>query len=270
MAQFRGWGGAALITGGSAGIGLEIARQFARRGVDLVLVSRSSENLRIHAQKLAAAHGIRAETIAVDLSTVDGPTLLMEALSGVDLNVDVLVNNAGIGVHGPFANQGPDREAEMIRLNASAPVELAARVMNGMIRRRHGLILNVSSTASLQPVPWLGTYAATKTFLVNWTLALDAELRGTGVRAAVLCPGTTDTNFLAISGARKAGQRSGVFGQQTAAQVAEECMRGLDRGKRVIVTGGLNRLHAALASLLPRSLAVWIADRALGPKERAR
>jgi short-subunit dehydrogenase len=265
MPEFRGWGGAALVTGGSGGIGLEIARELARRGIDLLLVARSVENLRIHAEKLATAHGIRAEWREADLSTVDGVARLMEELREVDLTFDILVNNAAFGVHGAFANQGPAREAEMVRLNVGAPVQLAAYLLPGMLRRKRGLILNVGSTASFAPVPWIGTYAASKSYLLDWTIALDTELSGTGVRAAVLCPGTTDTKFHQVSGAARGTSRTGVFGQQSPAQVAAECMRGLDRGRRVIVTGWLNRLHGALAAVIPKGIAARIARRALRP-----
>lgn len=258
------WRGAALVTGASEGIGLEIARQFAKRRVDLMLVSRTEANLRVHAQNLAAAHGIRAEYIACDLSTAEGPASLMERLRDIDMVFDILVNNAGFGIFGGFGSQGPAREGQLVRLNAAAPVELAAYLLPGMKRRKRGYILNVASTAAFRPVPWIPTYAASKSFLLEWTIALDTELKGTGVRASVLCPGTTATNFHTVSKAPHGG--AGVFGQQTAAQVAEECMRGIDRGRRVIVTGALNKFHALLAAFVPRGLAAAIAYRALRPK----
>jgi len=268
MAEFRGWGGAALVTGASGGIGLEIARLLAAREMNLILVARSEDNLHILARQLTAAHRIRAVPIAVDLAAKDGETRLAEALGEIDLTVDLLVNNAGIGIYGPFANQGIAREAEMIRLNTIAPTILTALFLPGMIRRRHGRILNVASTAGFAPTPWLGTYGATKAFLISWTHALDVELRGTGVRVSVCCPGTTSTAFLRVSGA--GAQRAQRFPEHTAAYVAKECLKGLDRGQRVIVVGALNKLHHLGTSLLPTSWAASVAGDVNRPKASGR
>jgi short-subunit dehydrogenase len=255
MAEFRGWGGAALVTGATSGIGLELARLLAARGMHLILVARSAENLRILSTKLAQTHRIRAVAVPLDLSRPDAAARLVEALRGIDLTVDMLVNNAAFGTYGPFADAGAAREAEMVRLNVSAPTELAAMFLPGMIRRKRGVVLNVASTAGLAPVPYLGTYAASKSYVISWTHSLATELKGTGVRVFVLCPGSTATNFHAVAGA--VGRRPHTGPQQTAADVAEECLRGIDRGKRVIVTGPVNRLHAGLVRLLP---AAWAAS----------
>jgi short-subunit dehydrogenase len=263
MSEFRGWGGAALVTGASSGIGLELARALAARGMDLILVARSAENLRILADNLATSRRVRTVAVPVDLAAVDGPERLMQQLAAVEMNVDMLVNNAGFGIYGQFGRLGAEREAEMVRLNVSAPTELAARLLPGMIRRKRGLILNVASTAGFAPVPWLGTYGATKAYLLHWTTSLDVELSGSGVRVCVLCPGTTATNFHAISGAAVARRRK--LPQQSAAAVARECLRGVDRGRRVIVTGWINRCHVALTRVVPPGLAARIARAVMGP-----
>jgi short-subunit dehydrogenase len=268
MAGFRGRGGAALVTGASAGIGLELARLLAARGMDLIVVARSVENLRILARQLAQQHRIKVIPVPVDLARPDAAVALPEAFRTVDLTVDLLVNNAGIGVYGAFGNQGIEREAEMIRLNTVAPALLAGMFLPGMIRRRHGRILNIASTAGFAPVPWLATYSATKAHLIAWTHALDVELRGTGVRASVCCPGTVATKFLEVSGA--AALRANRFPEASAAQVAKECLRGLDHGRRVIVVGGLNRMHRLAAFLTPTSWATEIAGRVNRPKEEGR
>jgi short-subunit dehydrogenase len=137
-----------------------------------------------------------------------------------------------------------------------------------MLRRRHGRILNVASTAAFAPTPWLGTYGATKAFLLSWTHALDTELAGTGVRAQVVCPGTTSTAFLKTSGV--ATSRENRFPEQSAASVARECIAGLDRGQRVIVVGTLNKVHRAAAALLPASLAASVSGHVNRPKASAR
>jgi short-subunit dehydrogenase len=181
--------------------------------------------------------------------------------------VDFLVNNAGFGVYGPFGSQGAGREAELVRLNVMAPVELAARFLPGMIERGHGIIYNVASTAAFAPVPWIGNYAATKAHLLSWTHSLDVELHGTGVRAMVLCPGSTETDFHRVSGA--AGkQRKNVFPKLTADEVARLGLEGIDRGKRVVVTGRMNRIHTAIASLVPDGWAASLAYKVMGPARR--
>jgi short-subunit dehydrogenase len=255
------------VTGASSGIGVELARAFARRGLDLVLTARSAPALAKVAQGLAADHGVRAETVVQDLGATDGPAALAAAVAATGLTVDVLVNNAGFGIYGPFGNQGPEREAAMVRLNVSAPTETAARFLPGMVERGRGLILNVASTAAFAPVPWLGTYAATKAYLLSWTHALDEELRGTGVRAAVLCPGTTESDFHAVSGSAEKQERH--LPRQTARDVADEMLRGLDRRKRVIVSGALNRLHAGLAAALPAAFSARMGTGVMRPKRDA-
>ncbi len=254
MAEFRGWGGAALVTGASSGIGRALARALAGRGMPVVLAARSEESLASLAKEIRAANGVRAEVVAVDLSTAEGPRRLAEECRRMGLDIDLLVNNAGFGIYGRFNSQGPERESELVRLNVQAPVELAARLVPDMIARGHGVVMNVASTAAFRPVPWIGTYAASKAHLLSWTHALDAELQGSGVRACVLCPGSTATNFHHASGA--AGkQKKNTMGQQTSEDVAREALEGLDRGKRVIVTGLINRLHTGVAQFVPAGLA---------------
>lgn len=252
---FHGWGGAALVTGASGGIGLELAKAFAERGLHLILVARTSGKLERIAAKLKKAHRIRVHWVKADLAEPDAAVRLMDSIRPIELDVDVLVNNAAFGIHGRFPDRGPERESEMIRLNVETPTGIVARLLPGMLHRRHGVIVNVASTAGFAPVPFLGSYAATKAYIIHWTLALAQELRGTGVRAMALCPGSTRTNFHAVSGSRPPG---GWLRQEPSA-VARQCLRGLDRGRRLVVTGGVNRLHARAARLLPPDLAARVA-----------
>jgi short-subunit dehydrogenase len=252
---FRGWGGAALVTGASGGIGLELAKALAERELHLILVARTSGKLERIADKLKKIHRTRVHWVKADLAEPDAAERVMEAIRSIELDVDVLVNNAAFGIHGRFPDRGPEREDQMIRLNVGTPTGLTARLLPGMLRRRHGVIVNVASTAGFAPVPLLGSYAATKAYVVHWTLALAQELEGTGVRAMALCPGSTRTNFHAVSGSRPPQE----WLRQDAADVARECMRGLDRGRRLVVTGRVNRLHARVARLLPADLAARIA-----------
>jgi short-subunit dehydrogenase len=264
MSEFRGGGGWALVTGASRGIGLELARRFAERGLPVALAARSEEELRSLADRLARDHAVKTLVVPVDLAAAPGPSRLVDAIRATDLPVDVLVNNAGFATYGEFGRLGPDRERAMLQLNVTTPTELAARLLPAMRERRRGLIVNVASTAAWAPVPWLASYSASKAYLVSWTRALDLELRGTGVRACALCPGTTATSFQEVSGA-SATQRHRLP-DQTAAAVADECLRGIDRGRRVIVTGALNRAHTAAASVLPADFAARLADVVMRPK----
>lgn len=264
MSTFKGWGGAALVTGASSGIGRALAERLAERGMPVVLAARSQDVLDTFARHIEATHGVRALPVVVDLSDTSGPRRLADECERLGLPVDLLVNNAGFGVYGRFASQGPEREAELVRLNVNAPVELAARIVPGMIARGHGVVMNVASTAAFRPVPWLGTYAASKAHLLSWTHSLDVELEGTGVRACVLCPGSTETNFHHVSGAAGT-QRKNTLGRQTSDDVAREALAGLDRGKRVIVTGLVNKLHVGVAHFVPAGLAARLAFMVMGP-----
>jgi len=268
MGTFRGWGGSALVTGASAGIGRELARGLAARGMDLILVARSGGTLETLAGELCDAHGVRIVTAPCDLSRPSTEAELRDALGdlgGPGERVDLLVNNAAFGIYGRFGCRGADREAEMIRLNLVAPVLLTARFLPGMIRRGHGVVMHVASTAAFAPVPYQGSYAGTKAHLVSWTHALDTELRGTGVRACVLCPGSTATGFHEVSGADEARERQ--LPRQTAAEVAREGLRGLDRGQRVIVTGRRNRFYAAVARVLPPAWTAAVTERVIRPRD---
>jgi len=264
---FRGWGGAALVTGASSGIGRELAKQLAARGMSLILTARSRDAMAELSRDIQAHHNTRVETICADLSLNDAPRKIEEECQRFGMPIDLLVNNAGFGVYGPFGSQGASREAELVRLNVMAPVELAARFLPGMVERGHGIILNVASTAAFAPVPWIGSYAATKAHLLSWTHSLDIELQGTGVRAMVLCPGSTETNFHQVSGA--AGrQRQNRFPKLSAEEVARQGLEGVDRGKRVIVTGWVNRIHTAIASIVPDAWAAALAFNVMGPARR--
>ena len=266
MARFSGWGGAALVTGASGGIGRELAKLLAARGMDLVLAARSADALATLATELERDHRVRALPWVVDLAAEDAAVAVPSAFRAFDVTIDLLVNNAGFGVYGAFGNQGLEREAAMIRLNTVAPTILAALILPGMIRRGHGRILNVASTAAFAPVPWLATYAATKSHLVAWTHALDTELAGTGVRVSVACPGTVSTGFLETAGA---DQRRTSLPTTTPDIVARGILRGLDRGRRVFVLGALNRLHRASAAVTPPALAAAIAGVVNRPKDPA-
>lgn len=242
--------GTALITGASAGIGKELAREFAADGHDLVLVARRLPELQALGAELEAQHRIRARAVACDLTSVGALGTLLADVAQQPL--DYLVNNAGFGTVGPFAELDADREAEMVTLNVGAVVRLTRAVLPGMIARRKGRILNIGSLAGFQPGPYMATYYATKAFVNSFSEALAYEVRGTGVTVTVSCPGPTRTEFGDLSGIG----RSRLFrtGAATAQSVAREAYRGMQRGRPMIVHGLRNRILAQSTRISPRGL----------------
>ena len=189
--------GTALITGASSGIGLELAKLFARDGYELVLVARRVERLEELGRELTQRHGVRCHTISVDLAQPDAAAEIVRRLEGAGPAVDVLVNNAGFGVLGPLATTEPETAGRMIRVNIEALTQLTRALLPGMLARRRGRILNVASTAGFAPGPLMAVYYATKAYVISFSEALAEELRGTGVTVTVLCPGPTRTEFQA-------------------------------------------------------------------------
>jgi short-subunit dehydrogenase len=251
----------ALVTGASSGIGADIARSLARRGHGVTLVARREERLRELAQELERAHSVRAETIGCDLGDPDARRRLLESLEGLGLAVEVLVNDAGFGSGGRFDRLDLDRELEMVRLNVEAVVALCGRFVPEMIERGRGAVLNVSSTAGFQPLPLQATYSGTKAFALSFTEALHADLTGTGVTATALCPGPVKTEFTHASRMGDVDSSvPGVFWSEPA-EVAEEGVLGLEKGRRVVIPGLINRAGAVAGQHTPRSLVLWTARR---------
>lgn len=189
-----GPGTRAIVTGASWGIGETFAHTLAARGADLLLVARSEARLRALAETLAERHGVRVETVAVDLAAPDGPRRLVEAADALGFEPTLLVNNAGVGVLGPFAELPIEQTREMIRLNVLALTDLTYRILERMPVRGGGAIVNVGSAAAFQPLPHYGVYAATKAFVASFTAALWAECRSRGVRVVAVCPGAVDAS----------------------------------------------------------------------------
>ncbi|HEY6236260.1 MAG TPA: SDR family oxidoreductase, partial [Candidatus Elarobacter sp.] len=187
----------ALITGASSGIGEAFARALAARGEDLVLVARSAERLEALAAELSAKHGVRAHVLPADLSDPKAVDALVAELTARGLTVTTLINNAGFGTHGEFASLDAARERDEVIVNVLAPVQLTHALLPAMVARKSGAIVNVGSTASFQPVPYMAVYGATKAFLLSFSEALAEEVRAHGVRVVALCPGQTDTAFFA-------------------------------------------------------------------------
>jgi len=236
---------ATLITGASAGLGAEFARQCAARGDELVLVARRRDRLEALAAALGNAHAVEA-----DLTQRDAAARILAEASARGLWVRVLINNAGFGLVGRFEALPLARQLEMIELNVRALTALSHSVLADMRTRRSGAILNVASTAAFQPGPGFAVYFATKAFVLSFSEALHQELKGSGIRVSALCPGPTATEFGAV-----AGMTSQRFAKVSAdaASVVRAGLLGLERDKAVIVPGALNKLTAQGGRLLPRA-----------------
>jgi uncharacterized protein len=246
-----------LITGASYGIGEAFAEELAAAGANLVLTARSVDRLEHLAQKLASQHSVKVSIVAADLSNSDGPEKVFQATEGAGTKVDLLINNAGFGQVGDFADADLNRQLEMIRVNVDALVVLCHTFLQPMLKRKSGAILNVASTASFQAVPYFATYAATKAFVLIFSEGLAAECSGLGVRVMALCPGRTDTNFQAVAGTT---QRAST-GMQSATEVARTGLAALASGRSHVVSGFTNRLMVQIERLFPRKVITRAAGR---------
>lgn len=262
-----------MITGASSGIGLELAKCFAADQSNLVLVARNTAALESLAAGLRREHPIEVHVITADLARPDSPHNIFDELKGRGLNVDVLVNNAGFGLHGGFAELPLARQLEIIQVNVAALVALTGLFLPGMVQRRRlasGMpagargrppggdystgqgILNVGSVAGFLPGPNMAVYYASKAFVQSFSEALFEELRGTGVRVTNLCPGPTETNFSQV--ARAYQTRTMQVAKMSAAEAAAAGHRAFRAGRCVVVPGAKNFWLAQLVRILPRSL----------------
>lgn len=250
--------GTALITGASSGIGLELAKLFARDGYGLALVARRWEKLETLGHELSKQHGIHVRTIAVDLADPGAPGEIARQLAAASVTVDVLVNNAGFGELGPFAQIDLKTARRMIEVNIAALTTLTRIFLPGMLQRRRGRILNVASTAGFAPGPLLAVYYATKAYVISLSEALTEETRGSGVTVTVLCPGPTTTEFQAVAH-MESTRLVNMPGVMNAESVAMAGYAGLMRGKRMVVPGLINRLLPLGIRLSPRGMVVRVA-----------
>jgi hypothetical protein len=259
--------GTAVVTGASGGIGLELARELAARGHDLVLTARSAERLAAAAAALGQAHGVRAEVVPVDLAEASGPARLAAALAERGVEPAILVNNAGVGMHGRLDLADPAALGRMLQLNVVGLTLLTRLLLPGMVGRRRGRILSVASTAGFVPGPFMAAYYASKAYVLSFSVALAEELRGTGVTATVLCPGPTRTGFDAAAGVSGAKLfRSGVM---EAGPVARAGVEGLMAGRGIVVPGLRNKVLASSSGLAPRFVTARIARALQDPGDMA-
>jgi uncharacterized protein len=248
----------ALVTGASAGLGTHFARLFAQDGHDLVLVARRRDKLDQVATELSEVYGTRATVIAADLTDPKAMLRLHEEVVRAGIEVEFLVNNAGFGTSGAFAELELARELDLIELNVKALTHLTGLLLPAMLARRSGRILNIGSLAGFLPGPFMATYYASKAYVLNFTEALSYELRGTGVTATVLCPGATATEFAQVAGT----QNAALFRSSAdAASVARYGYRAMMKGKTIAIPGLRNKLSQESLRLSPRLVLRGLAGR---------
>lgn len=242
----------ALVTGASGGIGLELARLLAADGHDLVLVARSADKLARLAEELSGKHNVAARVLVADLARAEAPREIFDDLQTKGVSVDVLINNAGFGSYGLFAETDLRTELDLLQVNVVAPTHLAKLFLPAMIARRRGYVMNVASTAAFQPGPLMAVYYASKAYVLSLSEALANECEGTGVVVSALCPGPTETGFVAAAGMSD----SKLFdrGAMDARTVAREGYRGMLKGKTVVIPGFRNSLTARAVGLVPRRM----------------
>jgi len=256
----------ALVTGASAGIGTALARELAAEGTHLLLTARRRDRLVGLAQELSAKHNIRTLVCTADLARPSGPAEIFAFAQEKGVTIDLLVNNAGFGAYGEFHKVEVERLLEMVQVNVSAVVHLTHLFLPAMMAQRNGDILILASTAAFQPVPYITTYAATKSFDLQFAEGLAEEVRQYGVRVCALCPGGTESEFLQVAGQRHHTRRP----QETAQKVARVGLKALAAGKTSVISGFTNWLGAETVRIAPRRLAASIAGSLFRPKDMAK
>lgn len=243
----------ALITGASLGIGMELAHVFAAKKENLVLVARSVSKLNEMAKEIAIKYGVKVDVIALDLSENESAKKVFAYCEQHNLKVDYLVNNAGFGDFGFFAQSNWDKQLQMINLNITTLTHLTHLFLPSMIKNKYGRIMNVASTAAFQPGPTMSVYYATKAFVLHFSEAIANELEGSGVTVTALCPGATESGFQLAAAMEESKLVKGKK-LPTSAEVAEYGYKAMMKGEKVAIHGFLNALMANSIRFTPRSL----------------
>jgi len=255
----------ALITGASAGIGVEFATQLAAGGTHLVLTARRRDRLEALSEKLKGAHKIQTEIIVADLAQPDAPEKIYGVTKQKGLAIELLINNAGFGQYGELTQVETQRLLNMVQVNCTAVVHLTRLFLPDMIARKSGYVLIVASTASFQAVPYISTYAATKAFDLLFAEGLAEEMKPHGVRVCALCPGSTESEFHAIAGQEQFTSKN----QETAEKVARTGLQALAAGKSYAISGLGNYLGAHSQRMVPRRMVTRIAANMFRPDKKA-
>jgi short-subunit dehydrogenase len=251
---------ATLITGASGGIGEAIAKKLAARKQNLILVARNEARLKILAGQLTQQYAVSVSYIAADLSKSDAAQMVFDTTQSRNMSIEILINNAGIGSGGEFADIPLQSELDMLQLNILSLVALTHLYLNDMKTRKSGTIINVASMASFMPVPYMTSYSASKVFVRHFTQALTQEAKPYNIHVMLLCPGLTKTNFNVAAGITneisKGLNTEYDASTQSPEQVADELLKALDKRKYHIVSGRMNRIAAILSALLPNTFLV--------------
>jgi short-subunit dehydrogenase len=244
----------ALITGASSGIGEAFARRLAGDGYGLVLVARREDRLQSLADELSELHGVEVHVLPGDLSDPATPQRLLESISDLGLNVDMLVNNAGYGLQGSMYDMPIEELHEFLQVLLRSWLDLAHGLLPAMLDRGHGRIINVASVASYLSVTPKSLYGPTKAFILQWSKTMHADLKQRGIHVTALCPGYTRTEFFDVNGAREKVQRVPRLLWLTPDRVAKDALRAVERGRPVCIPGVLYAIICRLAPLLPSGL----------------
>jgi short-subunit dehydrogenase len=257
----------ALVTGASGGIGEEIARELARRGHGVALVARRKQRLEALAEALNGEFGVRTETIAADLAKPASRSRIQGRLTELGLEVDILVNNAGFATGGPFYEADPARELEQVQVLVEAVVVLTSTFLPSMVKRRTGAVLNVASTAGMQPLPYAAGYSAAKAYVLTFSEAIHQEVQGRGITVTALCPGPVETEFWDIAGWQAGGEsfERAVPGPALISprDAARSGVDGLDSGKRVVVPGLPMRAAMLASRYIPHAVKLPMVERVM-------
>ena len=255
----------ALITGASAGIGYELSKIFAKNGYNLLLVSRNKQRLEVIAKEMENQHDILAKVMSKDLSKSSAPQELYDDIVSDGININVLVNNAGIGTNGKFTDFSVDKHMDLLQLNITTLTLLCKLFGTDMVKKRSGSILNIASTAAFQAGPFMSTYYASKAYVLMFSEALHNELAQDGVIVTVLCPGPTHTEFFERNEMIDTKLAKSPYIMK-AADVAQAGFTGLMNGKKIVIPGLINKLLAFTVRFTPRSV-ITLITRSLNKKE---
>jgi len=259
LSEFNGrW---ALVTGASAGIGVALARELAKHGAKLILTARRRERLEALARELEAG-GVETRIVVADLNDPEAPQEIFDATEHAGVEVDILINNAGLGQYGAFLSSDVEQELSMVRVNCEAMVRLSRLFVPKMVERQRGWVMILASTASFQPLPYLATYAATKVFDRFFAEGLAREVGRFGVKVMALCPGPTESEFFSV--AKSESFMPG--GRQSAEEVAERGITAMARGQRTIIPYFGGKVTANLTRVLPVGLITHFVEKIARPK----